>query len=118
MAVADRTETYGELEYARAQLRMYMYLRVAGEARAPATRIRLGRASGVHGTYQKSSVRYGFSRRGALANRTEPLAPSAVTNVVRRYTYLAYVPLRGLTIWYGSLVRRFVVASVKCSEYY
>ena len=36
MAVADRTETYGELEYARAQLRLYMYLRVAGEARAPA----------------------------------------------------------------------------------
>ena len=26
MAVADRTETYGELEYARAQLRLYMYL--------------------------------------------------------------------------------------------
>ena len=58
MAVSDRSKiyTYGELEYARAQLRMYIYLRVAREARAPATRIRLGSVGVVHVAYQKSSV--------------------------------------------------------------
>ena len=123
MAVADRTETHGELEYARAQRRMYMYLRVAGEARAPATRIRLGRAGGVHGTYQKSSVPiWLFSQRGiGKANRTtgpfrRVSCLGCTCDKLRQEIHISGIRSFAWSYYTVPQIRRFVVASVKCSE--